>query len=279
MSKKHRRTKPRSLLTPEDKEAEAIEFIKNNVGDGTAYVCFSGGKDSIVTLDLVKKSGINYLPFYSATGIDPPELVQFIRKEYPYVKFVRPEKTFWQYLLENGPPRQNKRWCCRLLKELTPIDIDVSNIKLVGIRREESNKRASRPRKDFNKKMKQFLLKPIFYWLEWEIWEYIEKNNLPYPSLYDEGFDRIGCVICPFLCRDSNYTFSGYSRTLELHMERWPKLYKTFEKIMMKVYKKGPSTGRYEIDFEEWLDRWYKSKSFRSEEETLDKKVFDIWKI
>jgi 3'-phosphoadenosine 5'-phosphosulfate sulfotransferase (PAPS reductase)/FAD synthetase len=28
---------------------------------------------------------------------------------------------------------------------------------------------------------------------------FIQKNKLPYPCFYDEGFPRIGCVICPFI--------------------------------------------------------------------------------
>ena len=30
---------------------------------------------------------------------------------------------------------------------------------------------------------------------------YDEKYNLPFPSLYDEGYHRIGCVICPFMSK------------------------------------------------------------------------------
>ena len=60
---------------------------------------------------------------------------------------------------------------------------------------------------------KRLFENPIFDWFEWEIWEYIEENNLPYCSLYDEGFHRLGCVICPFL------TY----RQHQIHKQRWPK--------------------------------------------------------
>jgi len=38
---------------------------------------------------------------------------------------------------------------------------------------------------------------PIIDWSTQEVWEYIKVNNLPYCSLYDEGFSRLGCMICP----------------------------------------------------------------------------------
>lgn len=43
----------------------------------------------------------------------------------------------------------------------------------------------------------KWYLHPIVDWSENDVWEYIRERELPYPSLYDEGFTRIGCVGCP----------------------------------------------------------------------------------
>uniref|UniRef100_A0A6M3LFR6 Putative phosphoadenosine phosphosulfate n=1 Tax=viral metagenome TaxID=1070528 RepID=A0A6M3LFR6_9ZZZZ len=108
----------------------------------------------------------------------------------------------------------------------------------------------------------QTLYKPIFHWLEWEIWEYIDSNNLPYCSLYDEGFSRLGCVICPFLCH-------GIKGDLLRHMQRWPKQYAAFEKAMEKLFdnylcvvnpRSGAMNYRRETDFDEFLLNWYNGK-------------------
>lgn len=70
--------------------------------------------------------------------------------------------------------------------------------RLMGIRAQESARRANRPRID-HYRSDPVLLKTIFLWLEWAVWEFIDSQCLPYPSLYDEGFHRIGCVVCPFI--------------------------------------------------------------------------------
>ena len=71
------------LLDTDDKEEETIDFIQRYEPPEGYFVGFSGGKDSIVLLDLVKRSGVKYKVYYSCTGIDPPEVVKFIRDNHP----------------------------------------------------------------------------------------------------------------------------------------------------------------------------------------------------
>ncbi|MDX9798580.1 MAG: phosphoadenosine phosphosulfate reductase family protein [Bacteroidales bacterium] len=255
MSKKHKR-KPigfASSLNPlEDVVEEAIQFVQENAPPEGYFVAFSGGKDSICVLEIVRMAGVKHETYYSATGIDPPEVVKFIRKNYPEVKFLRPKINFWEGIYKNAPPLRKARWCCRLLKKDTTLKIPLKN-RILGIREEESYSRACRPRIDYHKKLKQYLYKPIFYWKEWHVWEFIEKYNLKYPSLYNEGFDRLGCVVCPFLPSKS------MSR-IKLHMERWPKIYKTFEHAVTRwfndkadnKYKQGGQTAK------EYIQDWYR---------------------
>ena len=84
--------------------------------------------------------------------------------------------------------------------------------------------RASRPRVD-DWKTGQTQYKPLFHWPEWAVWEHIATRGLAYPSLYDEGWHRIGCVCCPF----SFGTAPGATRQRERSMRRWPGLWQAFE--------------------------------------------------
>jgi len=39
---------------------------------------------------------------------------------------------------------------------------------------------------------------PLSVWLEQDVWDYLQTNNVPYSSIYDMGYSRTGCVFCAF---------------------------------------------------------------------------------
>lgn len=104
-------------------------------------------------------------------------------------------------------------------------------MRVMGIRAEESVMRKNKPRMDkYNGK--QFIVKPIFYWPEWAVWEFIETQKLPYPGLYDEGWNRIGCVFCPFIFGKGEAAQLRVKR----YQERWPHLWKAFQKAVERWF-------------------------------------------
>ncbi len=236
-----------------DKVQEAIDFLKEHEPPEGYDVKFSGGKDSIVLYDIVKKSGVKYTVHFNFTTIDPPELTKFIRRQYPEVQWIKPKQTFFRYLLKFGLPTKGRRWCCAKLKHRVDAK-GVSRHKVVGIRAEESVKRAKRGRIFTTKWQRDIAYSPIIDFTEGDIWEYIEANNLPYPSLYDEGFSRLGCVICPFICRTG---------ILEQHKARWGRIYQNFEIVVGNLYeqKKEYYLSQGLMSARELLDCWYASKS------------------
>jgi phosphoadenosine phosphosulfate reductase len=64
----------------------AIERLRTFEPAEGYYVAFSGGKDSITILDLVKKSGVKYDAPFNLTTVDPPELLKFIKKNHSEVE-------------------------------------------------------------------------------------------------------------------------------------------------------------------------------------------------
>ena len=48
------------------------------------------------------------------------------------------------------------------------------------------------------RKHKTILVNPIYEWTDSEIWGYIHENNIAYNELYDMGYSRVGCILCPF---------------------------------------------------------------------------------
>lgn len=232
------------------KEELAIEFIRQHEPPEGYFLGFSGGKDSVVLYELTRRSGVKFQAYYSATGIDAPEVVKFIREKYPDVIHKRPKESFFSLIPKKGYPTKWTRWCCDKIKKENTKDVPLKH-RLMGIRAEESKRRAARPIIDqFSKKW--IIYKPIFLWLEWEVWDFIDNNHLPYCSLYDEGFNRLGCVVCPFVD----------GRKLAQHKARWPKIFVAFEKAMKKLWDTGKRNGEpwHESTFEEFLSNWYQGK-------------------
>lgn len=127
------------------KEYQSLEFIKEHEPPEGYFVGFSGGKDSVVVLDLVRRSGVKHEVYYSATGIDPPELVRFIKKYYPDVIWKRPNykghKSFFGMIpAHHAVPTKLARWCCDELKKFPTLSVPLK-IRIMGIRAEESVRR------------------------------------------------------------------------------------------------------------------------------------------
>jgi phosphoadenosine phosphosulfate reductase len=245
-----------SIDSVESMTIEAVNWLRENLKDQHSLVCFSGGKDSIVTEALVKMSGISYSLNSTLTGIDPPQVTRFIRKNYPDCTFVMPREKcrFWHKITTNNPPggvgRSAFQWCCASIKEEPSYIIPIKN-RIMGIRAEESGRRSKRKRISEYKKFKHHY--PIFHWKEWQIWEFIEKHGLAYPKLYDEGFDRIGCVVCP-----------NHHNRHEPYRERWPNHFKCFEKYVHIWWDKRVGQGKnmWFDSPEEFLENWYAGKFY-----------------
>jgi len=241
---------------------EAVDFIRNNVPVGVD-VGFSGGKDSIVTARLMVLSGVEHTLTYSFTGLDAPEVVRFIRKNYPTCRILVKGRTFWKDLAVHSPPSDSLRWCCTLLKK---TDTD----QVQGIRAEESTRRANRKRINTHKGRTMYY--PILYWKEWQVWDFIKGHGLKYPSLYDDGFDRIGCVVCPYHSEKTGKLHKKYR-------DRWPKYFERFAHGIKELYWKRVGQGKKMAygSPEEFLKAWYlddSSRWYKDESERKQRRLF-----
>ena len=103
---------------------ERLKAFQPKNGEGY-YLAFSGGKDSVVIKALADMAGVKYDAHYNVTSVDPPELVRFIKENYPDVASDIPRYpstglpvTMWNLIPRQSiPPTRIARYCCRYLKE------------------------------------------------------------------------------------------------------------------------------------------------------------------
>ena len=222
-------------------------------------VAFSGGKASLVVLDIVRKIRPDILVIFNNTGVEHPKTVKYVHelRDLWHLNLVetQPIRTFWQCVEQYGFPqiragkdskahgaKRNTRTpaCCRLLKELPAVhayrEHHVDTI-FTGIQAGESRVRfLSACQKGpyfYGKKWRLFKCNPLIYKTDDWVWDYIHKNALPYNPLYDQGHDRVGCMPCT--------GFISWQNTLA----------KTDPKMLKFILDKMGQPG---------LDRWLKTR-------------------
>lgn len=231
-------------------------------------VAFSGGKDSVVMLDIVRRANVKHFVVHSVTGIDSPETMRFMRDNYPEIEYTHSKDNCIRLIEKSGLPTMLKRFCCEKVKE----NIGAGYAVLVGVRAAESKKRAqgsqvevySRRRENIEKGRKRTLdeiyqnehqcikgqdrlmIKPIFNWSDAEVWEYTAKRSLPInPQYSDVG--RVGCMFCPFASKAQ----------IEYYERRYP-LYK--RRIMLALQRYWLRSPDHILSSPEEYYEWWKSK-------------------
>lgn len=254
-----------SLLRTGQPDEEAIRLIRGYEAfalslDPRGYcVCTSEGKDSRVLGHLMRRAGVKHFYLHNITGIDPPELVYFQRRNFQEYRDMGYEThdvmydlSIWQLMRKKRvPPMRHMRYCCQHLKERHVPEQGEAMIS-TGVRRAESARRAKqRSELEFGRNFAHlnpydqdgevdmeavracydnpewkngglFTINPIAEWSTTWIWDYSKEAKLEQCCVYAEGFDRLGCIGCPMAGE------CGRRR----EFERWP----AFERLWRKAF-------------------------------------------
>ena len=236
------------------------------------YNTFSGGKDSQVLYHLVRLAGVKHKTRMNLTSVDPPEVIRFIRTQYPDVELIKPKVSIYEMAKKKHIlPARNIRWCCAEFKETG----GVGKVTLIGIRKEESARRAKRGEISISIKGKRteenfdqwseheeqmvacvggkdkILVSPILYWTERDVWEFLNANSIPHCKLYDEGSTRIGCLCCPM---------SNYKQKL-INIREYPHVKRGWLKAIQWLIDNGYMNRNFQ-DAEFGFRWWISGKSF-----------------
>lgn len=111
------------------------------------FLAFSGGKDSQALYHIAQLAGVRFQGHMNLTSVDPPEVIRFVKKNYPEVELKKPGKSIFQSAVERQIlPTMRVRWCCAEYKETA----GAGKVTLIGIRKAESSRRAKRNEVEIN---------------------------------------------------------------------------------------------------------------------------------
>ena len=179
------------------------------------HVAYSGGKDSAVLLDLVKKAlpRDSFVVIFGDTGMEFPDTYAVVEKTkqqceedgtpfYVAKSHLDPKDSWYMF----GPPARVLRWCCSVhksapqtikLREITGKNNYVG-MDFVGVRAQESVTRSKYDYENFGMKQKgQYSFNPILEWTSAEVWLYLYTHNIAINGAYKKGNSRAGCLFCP----------------------------------------------------------------------------------
>ena len=187
------------------------------------YVAFSGGKDSVVTLDLVQRALPHnaFKVLFGDTKMEFPDTYRVVDEIRSFcniqnIDFLTSQSHFnpkdsWRLF---GPPAQTIRWCCSvhktspqiiLLRELLQKS-NFTGMAFIGVRASESLARSEYDYVSLGEKHKgQYSCNPILEWNSAELFLYVYANDLILNECYKKGNNRAGCLVCPNVSEKNAY--------------------------------------------------------------------------
>lgn len=190
-----------------------VQTAKNFLADLTKRydrpiaVSFSGGKDSLATLNLAIEAGLRPDILFADTGLELDDTVQEVRRvaKETGLRLIIEDAgdAFWEGVEVFGPPGKDFRWCCKTCKLGPTTRLITKNypngvVSLIGQREYESEQRMRKGAVWNNPWVPgQIGASPIQKWNSMLVWLYIFSRNLKYNPWYEKGLDRIGCFMCP----------------------------------------------------------------------------------
>lgn len=177
------------------------------------YVAFSGGKDSVVALDLVQRAlpHNKFKVLFGDTGMEFPDTYKIVEEIEQHCKDAKIEilraksdfdpKVTWR---EFGPPAQTMRWCCSVHKTAPQIILlrEYTNnphfrgMAFTGIRGDESASRSEYEGISHGEKVRgQYSCHPILEWNSAELFSYIYERQLLINDAYKKEI-AVQDVLC-----------------------------------------------------------------------------------
>ena len=182
----------------------AIEHFSPRIAISTAFQI-----DGIAVLDMAYEIDPEIRVFSVDTGRMPQEsfdLIERLRDRYPglNLELLSPNPVHLQRMVARKGPNlfyesvENRLLCCNVRK-VQPLTRHLATLDawITGLRRDQWATRTNIRKVEIDHDHGAIVkLNPLAEWTEDEVWDYVRERELPYNTLYDQGYTSIGCAPC-----------------------------------------------------------------------------------
>ena len=189
----------------------AFEQFQNRLTIATGF-----GAEGVALIDMAVKLNPVIDVFFLDTGFLFPETYELRQRlEERYQIQIREFKT------DITPAQQEQRFgpklwstnpdlCCRLRK-LEPLRdaLQGRDAWVTAIRQDQTIERSNARVVEWDYQWRLVKINPLVHWSKQQVWEYIEKNSVPFNPLHERGYPSIGCTHCTQPIREGDGERSG----------------------------------------------------------------------
>jgi len=184
---------------------EILSLLSEQLGKDIVFASSLGAEDQVI-FDMISRLGLDIPVFTLDTGRlfqETYDLIDATEKKYnKKIKVFFPKhEAVEEMIAEDGvnsfyKSAELRKNCCHVRK-LEPLSraLKPYNAWICGLRRDQAETRSGVKvlELDGNGRIK---INPLINWTEEDVWNYINKYDLPYNKLHDKGFLSIGCAPC-----------------------------------------------------------------------------------
>jgi phosphoadenosine phosphosulfate reductase len=188
---------------------DALERLLGHIAAGYAPAALASSLsiEDMVLTDAILRGGNAIDIFTLDTGRlhrDTLALIDAIRERYGRdIAVYRPRpEAVTQYVIVHGRDAfyqgvELRKQCCEIRK-VEPLKRALAgrNAWLTGMRREQSTTRTALDIQAFDPAYGIEKFNPLADWSEADVWSYLKTYDVPYNSLYEQGYRSIGCAPC-----------------------------------------------------------------------------------
>ena len=165
--------------------------------------------DSVVLIDMAYAIDPETPVFSVDTGRLPAEtleLAEALRERYPGLRLELVEPSAAEVAAMTGKhgvdlfqTSVDLRLLCCNIRKVRPLTRHLHSLEawVTGLRRDQWASRTNIRKVEIDHDHGAVVkLNPLAEWTEEEVWDYVREHEVPYHSLYDQGYSSIGCAPC-----------------------------------------------------------------------------------